>query len=171
MAGNCESLDVARIWIFVIYFIEIAITIVINDDVKRVTERCKRDKKRRTSTLSSPFHSLYNINRSFRVPFYALILSATAFNSSWEGCCLCLKSISLSLEIGRRWMWHGDFQSDDRNGNPFAVDFCFQLTGDFLGKYHQVCQLVIFQIKKVIILFLGTTSVWPSTTGLMSRNA
>ena len=46
MAGNCESLDVARIWIFVIYFIDIAITIVINDDVKRVTERCKRDKKR-----------------------------------------------------------------------------------------------------------------------------
>ena len=105
MAGNCESLDVARIWIFVIYFIEIVITIVINDDVKRVTERCKRDKKRRTGYLSSFFHSLYNINRSFRVPFYALILSATAFNSSWEGCCLCLKSISLSLEIGRRWMW------------------------------------------------------------------
>ena len=47
----------------------------------------------------------------------------------------------------------GDFQSDDRNGNPFAFDFCFQLTSDFLGKYHQVCQLVIFQIKKVIILF------------------
>ena len=35
----------------------------------------------------------------------------------------------------------------------FAFDFCFQLTSDFLGKYHQVCQLVIFQIKKVIILF------------------
>ena len=34
MAGNCESLDVARIWIVVIYFIEIAITIVINNDVK-----------------------------------------------------------------------------------------------------------------------------------------
>ena len=103
MAGNCESLDVARIWIFVIYFIEIVITIVINDDVKRVTERCKRDKK--GGQVPCPPLFIRSINRSFRVPFYALILSATAFNSSWEGCCLCLKSISLSLVIGRRWMW------------------------------------------------------------------
>lgn len=80
-----------------------AITIVINGDIKESQRDVKEIKK--GGQVPCPPLFIRFINRSFRVPFYALILSATAFNSSWEGCCLCLKSISLSLVIGRRWMW------------------------------------------------------------------
>ena len=45
MAGNCESLDVARTWIFVIYFIEMVITIVINGDIKESQRDVKVIKK------------------------------------------------------------------------------------------------------------------------------
>ena len=45
VAGNCESLDVARIWIFVIYFIEMAITIVINGNIKESQRDVKEIKR------------------------------------------------------------------------------------------------------------------------------
>lgn len=66
----------------------------------------------------------------------------------------------------------GNFQSNDGHTDAGALDRSVHGFGHLLRKKMKSCQLIWLHVEDVVYLFfLGTTSTWPFTKGMISKNA
>ncbi len=81
------------------------------------------------------------------------------------------RHVSLFLDGNQMDVCMRNLQPDDHHSDTTAGQGTFNCLGHFAGKKNQSGQAIVVQIKNMSVSSLGTTSVWPSAIGLISRKA